>query len=72
MMPPGRHAPAGPIVVGTDGSPPAKQAVIFALREAQLRGTAVRAMTLVCEQRGREQGAALVPQDLVAAAFSGG
>jgi nucleotide-binding universal stress UspA family protein len=38
------HAPAGPIVVGTDGSPPAKEAVIFALREAQLRGTGLRAV----------------------------
>lgn len=40
-------APAGgrPIVVGTDGSPHAKQAVLFALREAQLRGVG---LTAVC------------------------
>ncbi|MCX5052467.1 MULTISPECIES: universal stress protein [unclassified Streptomyces] len=37
-------APAGPIVVGTDGSPPARHAVLFALREAQLRGTGLRAV----------------------------
>lgn len=37
-------APAGPIVVGTDGSPHARQAVLFALREAQLRGTGLRAV----------------------------
>lgn len=38
------HVPAGPIVVGTDGSPQARQAVLFALREAQLRGTGLRAV----------------------------
>ncbi|MGW1025633.1 universal stress protein [Streptomyces sp. NPDC002577] len=38
------HVPAGPIVVGTDGSPHARQAVLFALREAQLRGTGLRAV----------------------------
>jgi nucleotide-binding universal stress UspA family protein len=38
------HAPAGPIVVGTDGSPHARHAVLFALREAQLRGTGLRAV----------------------------
>ncbi|WP_406446875.1 universal stress protein [Streptomyces sp. NBC_01613] len=36
--------PAGPIVVGTDGSPHARHAVLFALREAQLRGTGLRAV----------------------------
>ncbi|MEU6973932.1 universal stress protein [Kitasatospora aureofaciens] len=36
--------PAGPIVVGTDGSEPARRAVLFALREAQLRGVGVRAV----------------------------
>ncbi|MEV8095035.1 universal stress protein [Kitasatospora sp. NPDC085879] len=36
--------PAHPIVVGTDGSAPARQAVTFALREAQLRGTGLRAV----------------------------
>ncbi|MEU9129571.1 universal stress protein [Kitasatospora sp. NPDC048540] len=36
--------PAGPIVVGTDGSAPAAQAVAFALREARLRGTRLRAV----------------------------
>ncbi|MDH6121805.1 nucleotide-binding universal stress UspA family protein [Kitasatospora sp. GAS204A] len=41
--PPVPH-PAGPIVVGTDGSVPARQAVTFALREAQLRGTGLRAV----------------------------
>ncbi|MGW2376522.1 MULTISPECIES: universal stress protein [Kitasatospora] len=35
---------AGPIVVGTDGSESARRAVLFALREAQLRGVAVRAV----------------------------
>lgn len=35
---------ARPIVVGTDGSPPARQAVLFALREAQLRGVTLRAV----------------------------
>ncbi|MEV0492591.1 universal stress protein [Streptomyces atratus] len=38
------HVPAGPIVVGTDGSPHARQAVLFALREAQLRDTSLRAV----------------------------
>ncbi|WP_181799650.1 universal stress protein [Kitasatospora acidiphila] len=38
------QASAGPIVVGTDGSESARQAVLFALREAQLRGTSVRAV----------------------------
>ncbi|WP_128429450.1 universal stress protein [Streptomyces cyaneus] len=38
------HVPAGPIVVGTDGSPQARHAVLFALREAQLRGTGLRAV----------------------------
>ncbi|WP_069816509.1 universal stress protein [Streptomyces sp. TP-A0874] len=33
-----------PIVVGTDGSPTARQAVLFALREAQLRGAPLRAV----------------------------
>ncbi|MCX4430167.1 universal stress protein [Streptomyces mirabilis] len=37
-------APAGPIVVGTDGSPHARHAVLFALREAQLRATGLRAV----------------------------
>ncbi|MFD4537989.1 universal stress protein [Kitasatospora sp. NPDC058397] len=41
--PPVSH-PVGPIVVGTDGSSPARQAVTFALREAQLRGTGLRAV----------------------------
>ncbi|MFI6847276.1 universal stress protein [Kitasatospora sp. NBC_00085] len=41
--PPVLH-PVGPIVVGTDGSAPARQAVTFALREAQLRGTRLRAV----------------------------
>ncbi|WP_371494603.1 universal stress protein [Kitasatospora sp. NBC_00374] len=41
--PPVPH-PVGPIVVGTDGSAPARQAVTFALREAQLRGTGLRAV----------------------------
>jgi nucleotide-binding universal stress UspA family protein len=36
------HPPDGPIVVGTDGSEPARQAVLFALCEAQLRGTTLR------------------------------
>ncbi|MEU9079940.1 universal stress protein [Kitasatospora sp. NPDC004745] len=36
--------PAGPVVVGTDGSEPAHRAVLFALREAQLRGVGVRAV----------------------------
>ncbi|MFH9347953.1 universal stress protein [Kitasatospora sp. NPDC017646] len=36
--------PVGPIVVGTDGSEPSRRAVLFALREAQLRGVAVRAV----------------------------
>ncbi|MFH8387547.1 universal stress protein [Kitasatospora sp. NPDC018058] len=36
--------PAGPVVVGTNGSEPARQAVLFALREAQARGVAVRAV----------------------------
>lgn len=36
--------PAGPIVVGTDGSPQARHAALFALREAQLRGTGLRAV----------------------------
>ncbi|MFI9361588.1 universal stress protein [Kitasatospora sp. NPDC053057] len=36
--------PAGPIVVGTDDSEPARRAVLFALREAQLRGVGVRAV----------------------------
>ncbi|MFJ2581804.1 universal stress protein [Kitasatospora aureofaciens] len=35
---------AGPVVVGTDGSEPARRAVLFALREAQLRGVGVRAV----------------------------
>ncbi|MFJ9841289.1 universal stress protein [Kitasatospora sp. NPDC101155] len=35
---------AGPIVVGTDGSESARRAVLFALREAQLRGAGVRAV----------------------------
>ncbi|GAA0649728.1 hypothetical protein GCM10009535_29660 [Streptomyces thermocarboxydovorans] len=38
------HVPAGPIVVGTDGSPHARRAVLFALLEAQLRGTGLRAV----------------------------
>lgn len=38
------HVPAGPIMVGTDGSPQARHAVLFALREAQLRGTGLRAV----------------------------
>ncbi|MEU1283497.1 universal stress protein [Kitasatospora sp. NPDC005856] len=42
--------PTGPIVVGTDGSEPARRAVAFALREAQLRGVGVRA---VCAYGGR-------------------
>ncbi|MGW7442743.1 universal stress protein [Kitasatospora sp. NPDC054795] len=42
--------PAGPIVVGTDGSEPARRAVLFALREAQLRRVGVRA---VCAFGGR-------------------
>ncbi|MCZ4124827.1 universal stress protein [Streptomyces sp. H39-S7] len=33
-----------PIVVGTDGSPPARHAVLVALREAQMRGTGLRAV----------------------------
>ncbi|MFD8703410.1 universal stress protein [Kitasatospora sp. NPDC059648] len=37
-------APAAPIVVGTDGSEPSRRAVLFALREAQLRGVGVRAV----------------------------
>lgn len=37
-------APDRPIVVGTDGSSPARRAVAFALREAQLRGTSLRAV----------------------------
>ncbi|GJF31624.1 hypothetical protein KNE206_43240 [Kitasatospora sp. NE20-6] len=41
--PPVPH-PHGPIVVGTDGSAAARQAVTFALREAQLRGTGLRAV----------------------------
>ncbi|MFJ7910489.1 universal stress protein [Kitasatospora sp. NPDC096204] len=36
--------PPGPIVVGTDGSEHARRAVLFALREAQLRGVGVRAV----------------------------
>ncbi|MFD5462179.1 universal stress protein [Kitasatospora sp. NPDC127059] len=36
--------PAGPVVVGTDGSEPAHRAVLFALREAQVRGVPVRAV----------------------------
>ncbi|MFJ3221021.1 universal stress protein [Kitasatospora sp. NPDC086801] len=36
--------PAGPVVVGTDGSEAARRAVLFALREAQLRGVTVRAV----------------------------
>ncbi|MFE5585552.1 universal stress protein [Kitasatospora sp. NPDC056531] len=36
--------PAGQIVVGTDGSESARRAVLFALREAQLRGVGVRAV----------------------------
>ncbi|MFI8454642.1 universal stress protein [Kitasatospora sp. NPDC085464] len=42
--------PAGPIVVGTDGSEPARRAVLFALREAQLRGVGVR---VVCAFGGK-------------------
>ncbi|MFJ9845953.1 universal stress protein [Kitasatospora sp. NPDC101155] len=41
---PGPAGPARPVVVGTDGSEPARQAVLFALREAQVRGVAVRAV----------------------------
>lgn len=37
-------ASAHPIVVGTDGSPSARHAVVCALREAQLRGTRLRAV----------------------------
>ncbi|MCT2589976.1 universal stress protein [Streptomyces sp. N2-109] len=37
-------AEARPIVVGTDGSPHADKAVLFALREAQLRGVGLRAV----------------------------
>lgn len=36
--------PDRPIVVGTDGSAPARDAVLFALREAQLRGVGLRAV----------------------------
>ncbi|MFD5616581.1 universal stress protein, partial [Kitasatospora sp. NPDC127060] len=36
--------PVGPVVVGTDGSEPARRAVLFALREAQVRGVALRAV----------------------------
>ncbi|MGW3045896.1 universal stress protein [Kitasatospora sp. NPDC001159] len=36
--------PAAPIVVGTDCSESARRAVLFALREAQLRGVGVRAV----------------------------
>ncbi|MEU9045721.1 MULTISPECIES: universal stress protein [unclassified Kitasatospora] len=32
----------GPVVVGTDGSEHARRAMVFALREAQLRGVGVR------------------------------
>ncbi|MEV7782463.1 universal stress protein [Kitasatospora sp. NPDC088351] len=38
------HGSAGPVVVGTDGSEPARRAVLFALREAQVRGVTVRAV----------------------------
>ncbi|MEU6232180.1 universal stress protein [Kitasatospora sp. NPDC047058] len=41
--PPVPH-PVGPIVVGTDGSALARQAMTFALREAHLRGTGLRAV----------------------------
>lgn len=44
MSDPAVPRPVHPIVVGTDGSAPARQAVIFALREAQLRGTGLRAV----------------------------
>ncbi|MFD9123801.1 universal stress protein [Kitasatospora sp. NPDC059571] len=44
MADPAAHHPAGPIVVGTDGSPQARQAVTFALREARLRATGLRAV----------------------------
>ncbi|MDH6706691.1 nucleotide-binding universal stress UspA family protein [Kitasatospora sp. MAA19] len=43
----------GPIVVGADGSEPARRAVLFALREAQLRGVGVRA---VCVYGGGRAG----------------
>lgn len=39
-----RPVAEGPVAVGTDGSPPAREAVLFALREAQLRGVALRAV----------------------------
>ncbi|MEU8925882.1 universal stress protein [Kitasatospora sp. NPDC048545] len=47
--------PTGPVVVGTDGSEPARKAVLFALREAQIRGVGVRA---VCAFGGRHAEAA--------------
>ncbi|GAA1234376.1 hypothetical protein GCM10009665_25740 [Kitasatospora nipponensis] len=42
--PPPAGFPAGPVVVGTDGSTTARHALTFALREAQLRGTGLRAV----------------------------
>ncbi|MEV7182240.1 universal stress protein [Kitasatospora sp. NPDC093679] len=39
-----RETLAGPVVVGTDGSDTARQAMAFALREARLRGGPLRAV----------------------------
>ncbi|MFI6845263.1 universal stress protein [Kitasatospora sp. NBC_00085] len=39
------HGSPGPVVVGTDGSEPARRAVLFALQEAQRRGVALRAVS---------------------------
>ncbi|WP_327425755.1 universal stress protein (plasmid) [Streptomyces sp. NBC_01230] len=36
------YNPTGPVVVGSDGSPHARRAMLFALREAQLRQTSLR------------------------------
>jgi nucleotide-binding universal stress UspA family protein len=56
MADPAAPHPAGPIVVGTDGSPQARQAVTFALREARLRATGLRAVCAYEYTPARQSG----------------
>ncbi|GAA2743953.1 universal stress protein [Kitasatospora cinereorecta] len=56
MTDPVARPAVGPIVVGTDGSPQARQAVTFALREARLRATGLRAVCAYEYTPARQSG----------------
>ncbi|MEW1910413.1 universal stress protein [Kitasatospora sp. NPDC085895] len=56
MTDPAARPAAGPIVVGTDGSPQARHAVTFALREARLRAAGLRAVCAYEYTPARQSG----------------